>query len=68
MLFAGHLIGRSGDAAGNSNEDGWPETTNISRASSARIGFGRRIVELNLKIFRNAGAFVADARRDKLTR
>ena len=49
MLFAGHLIGRSGDAAGNSNEDGWPETTNASRASNARIGFGGRIVELNLK-------------------
>src|SRR6266498_3624687 len=43
MLLVGHLICRPCELAGRSNEDGWLETTNASRATNARIGFGRRI-------------------------
>jgi hypothetical protein len=52
ILLVGHIICRPGEEAGRSNEDGWPDTTNASSATNARIGFGRRIRELNVKSFR----------------
>jgi hypothetical protein len=45
MFLVGHLIGRSVEVAGRSNEDGWLDTTKASIATKARIGFERRIGE-----------------------